>query len=68
MGVQVRVSKLVLMTNDYHILHQSLTDSLAFNWTATGKSEDFKNVTEMKFESLTRTRSARCCFVNRTIK
>ena len=43
-------------TLDYHISRQSRTDSLLFNWSATGKSEGSGNETGLKSESRTRSR------------
>ena len=42
----------MLLALDCHISHQSRT-----NWSATGRSEGSKNITGLKFESLTRIRS-----------
>lgn len=55
--VRVWLSKPSAYTFDYHDLHQSRTDSLLFDWSATGRSEHSRNVTGLKFESPTRTQS-----------
>ena len=53
-GVRVRLFKLGAFAFDYHISHQSRTDSLLFNWSATVRSEGSENITGLKFESRTR--------------
>ena len=50
-GVRVRLFKPSAYAFDYHISHQSRTDSLFFNWSATGRSEGSKNTPELKFKS-----------------
>ena len=50
--IEYNFSNLVLMSLIYHISHQSHTDSLLLNWSATGRREGSGNVTGLKFNSL----------------
>ena len=51
--VRVRLFNPSTFALDYHISHQSRTDSLLFNWSATGRSEGSGNITGLKFKSRT---------------
>lgn len=54
-------SKPVLMLLlDYHISHQCHNDSLLFNWSPTGVSDDSANLAEFKFEGHTCTQFCIC--------
>ena len=49
--VRVGLFKPSVFALDCHISLQSRTDSLLFNWSATGTSECSGNITGLKFES-----------------
>lgn len=58
MGVQTRFSTNKLFKPDaygfdYEISNQSCTNSLPFNWSATGRNKGSVNVTGKKFKSST---------------
>ena len=55
--VRIRLFKPSAYALDCHISHQFRTNSLLFNWSATGRSEGYGNVTGLTFESRTRSRT-----------